>query len=459
MSTSPEVQDRFPLSSQQRLWWATGATAAFGPRFVITRSLRVKGQVNTSALQEALDDVAARHEILRTVVVRDADPPYQEIHSPSPVPLRVRVLPNLEDRLRDAYAQELLIEAEQSSVNVEDLPLLRAELSVFDDRDSVLTVVSHHTAGDGWSMQLIVRDLADCYTARAAGQVPALPPVRQYREFTAREQYLAASPMAREARAYWRQQLRGAQFFALPVDHPITEPLASPYNSHHFIINADVMTAVSAIAKSTHATTFMVLLAAIDVLAYQVTGTTDPVIRNITAGRGERQFQDTVGVTLSFVPLRTDTSRSGSFRELVESVRDTCIGASSREIPLDIIAQEAPELNKSAEDPRFALFLLGYYSQPPSSSTEIKLADGSYMIRTGTPKEHVSPQLAGGIVWTMSLLPSGELKCRIEFNSGAFDQDTIAGFSQAYSRILAQAAAEPERKWKAILDKGLSRGR
>jgi hypothetical protein len=164
MSGSAEAQEayvgQFPLSNNQRLWRAHDATAAFGPRFVIARSLRVTGQVNTSALQEALDDVVARHEILRTVVVRDAEPPYQQIHRPSPVPLRVRVLPDVEDRSRDAYAQELLIEAEQSSLNVEDLPLLRADLSTFDDRDSVLTVVSHHTVADAWSMQLIIRDLA-----------------------------------------------------------------------------------------------------------------------------------------------------------------------------------------------------------------------------------------------------------------------------------------------------------
>ena len=196
---------------------------------------------------------------------------------------------------------------------MENLPLLRADLSTFDDRDSVLTVVSHHTAADAWSMLLIIRDLAACYTARAAGRVPALPPVRQYREFTAREQVIAASPMVREARAYWRQQLQGARFFGLPVDRPIAQPLSSPYKSHHFIIDADVMTTVSAIAKSAHATTFMVLLAALDVLAYQISGTTDPVIRNITAGRSERQFQDTVGVTLNFAPLRTDTSQCGSF--------------------------------------------------------------------------------------------------------------------------------------------------
>lgn len=453
MSGSPDAQEadvgRFPLSNNQRLWWAYDATAAFGPRFVIARSLRVTGQVNTSALQEALDDVAARHEILRTVVVRDAEPPYQQVHRPSPVPLRVRVLPDVEDRSRDAYAQELLIEAEQSSLNVEDLPLLRADLSTFDDRDSVLTVISHHTVADAWSMQLIIRDLAECYTARAAGRVPTLPPVRQYREFTAREQSIAASPMAREARAYWRQKLQGARFFELPVDRPLLEPLSSPYNSDHFIIDADVMAAVSAIAKNTHATIFMVLLAAFDVLTYQITGTTDPVIRNITAGRGERQFQDTVGVTLNFVPLRTDISNCGSFREIVDSVRDTCIEASFREIPLDIIAEEAPELNKPAEDPRLARFLLGYYRQA-SSSAEIKIADGSYLVRVRELKGRVSPQLASGVAWTMTLLPSGELKCRIEFNSGAFDPSTIAGFSQAYRRILAGASAEPERKWKTL---------
>jgi hypothetical protein len=453
ISGSPAVTEtgigRFPLSSQQRLWWAHDPAAAFGPRFIIARSLRVTGQVNIPALQEALNDVAARHEILRTVVVRDAEAPYQEIHRPSPVPLRVRALPDVAGRSRDAYAQKLLIEAEQSSVNVADLPLLRADLSTFDDRDSVLTVVSHHTAGDAWSMQLIIRDLAACYTARAAGRVPALPPVRQYREFAAWEQSMSASPMAREARAYWRRQLRGARFFALPVDHPVAESPSAPYNSHHFTIDADVMGAVSAIAKSAHATPFMVLLAAIDVLAYQISGTTDPVIRNIATGRGERQFQDTVGVTLAFVPLRTDTSRCDSFREIVESVRDTCIEASSQELPLDIITEEAPELNKSAEDPRLALLLLGYYRQS-AANEEINIADGSYPVPMREPKDHISSQLAGGLVWTMYLLASGELKCRIEFNSGAFDHDSIAGFSQAYRRILARASADPERKWTTL---------
>lgn len=440
---------RFPLSSQQRLWWAHDPSAAFGPRFIIARSLRVSGPVDTAALQQALDDVAARHEILRTEVVLDAKDPYQRILRPAPVPLRVRALPDIADQVRDAYARELLIEAEQSSVDVAELPLLRADLCRFDDRDSVLTVTSHHTAGDAWSMHLIIRDLAACYTARAAGQVPALPPACQYREFAEWEDSLAARPTAHEARAYWREKLRGARFLALPVDHPGPQPLSSAYVSHHFTIDADIMTAVSDIARRAHATTFMVLLAAMDVLAYQVSGTTDPVIRNIATGRGERRFQDTVGVTLSFVPLRTDTSRCGSFRAIVESVRDTCVEASSHEIPLDIIAQEVPELTSSANDPRLALLLLGYYRQTKAIE-EIGFADGSYLVGTGEPADHESSRLAGGIVWSMHLLLSGKLKCRIEYNSGAFDGTTIAGFARAFRRILTVASVEPDRNWATL---------
>jgi hypothetical protein len=453
MSGSPAVQEtdagRFPLSSQQRLWQAYDATTAFGPRFVIARSLRVSGPVNTSALQEALNDVVARHEILRTVVVCDVEHPYQQVHPPSPVPLSVRAVPNVADQSRDVYAQQLLMGAEQSSLDVEDLPLLRADLSTFDERDSVLTVITHHTAADAWSMQLIIDDLAACYTARSAGQEPALPPVRQYREFAAWEQSMAASPMAHEARAYWRQKLQGAQFYALPADRPLTEPLSSSYNSHHFTIDADIMTAVSAVTKSRHATTFMGLLAALDVLAYQVSGTTDPVIRNITSGRSERQFHDTVGLTLSFVPMRTDTSRCASYREIVDSVRDTSIEADSREIPLDIIAQETPELYKPAEDPSLAMFLLGYYRE--SAATEqIKIGDGASMVLARAQDGHVSSQLASGAVWTMHPDSSGALKCRVEFNSGAFNLDTITGFSQEFRRILARASAQPEHDWKTL---------
>jgi hypothetical protein len=95
------------------------------------------------------------------------------------------------------------------------------------------------------------------------------------------------------------------------------------------------------------------------------------------------------------------------------------------------------------------MFLLGYYRES-AASAQIEFADGAYMVRARPQDGHVSSQLASGAVWTMYPDSSGGLKCRIEYNSGAFDQNTIAGFSQAYHRILARASAEPERDWKTL---------
>src|SRR5207248_2453460 len=88
--------NRFPLSFNQELW--CGWPSAFNPRFVIAEALRVRGHVDVAALRRALDDVVRRHEILRTVVVRDDDEPYQRVYPPGPVPLEVRDLPAGADR-------------------------------------------------------------------------------------------------------------------------------------------------------------------------------------------------------------------------------------------------------------------------------------------------------------------------------------------------------------------------
>ena len=214
-----EAIDRFPLSAPQQLWHSgdQGDHAGFfSQRFVMASALRIAGRIDVPALQTALDDVVARHEILRTVVVRDAEPPYQQVHPPARVPLQVWDLPPAIDRSRDVVAEQLLNEVALSPLSPRQLPLLRAELSRFDDTDSVLTLLTHHTACDEWSMQVILRDLASCYTARAAGRAPVLPDLLQYREFAEVQLAEATAPAADLARqllaaaAAGRADLRGA---------------------------------------------------------------------------------------------------------------------------------------------------------------------------------------------------------------------------------------------------------
>src|SRR5215469_5040755 len=205
---------RYPLSFTQEWFLAMDKgdhAGPFGDRYLIVVVLRITGPVDLAVLQGSLDDVVARHELLRTLVVRDADPPYQMVLPPCRVPLEVRDLPPVTGKSRDLVVQELILEAETGSISAREVPLMKVRLCKFDDRDSVLLLTVHHSVSDGWSMQVILRDLAAFYTARRTGMPPELPQMRQYREYAEWQRANATSTAEDGAPAYWRHQLDGAR--------------------------------------------------------------------------------------------------------------------------------------------------------------------------------------------------------------------------------------------------------
>ena len=310
---------RYPLSFTQE--WFIGLDQGddggpFGHRYLIVSALRITGAVDLAVLQGALDDVVARHELLRTLVVRDADPPYQMVRPPCPVPLEVRDLPPVTGKSRDMIIQELLLEAQAGTISAREVPLLRALLCRFDDRDSALFLTVHHSVSDGWSVQVILRDLGAFYAARVSGTPPKLPPMRQYREY-AEWQRANASTVDDGALKYWAGQLDGAREFVMPNDHGHPERYSRPYSLHVFGIDADTMAAAAALANATRGTRFMVLLSAIYVLAHQITGATDLTVKAVTAGRTELEFHNTMGMFLNVVPFRTEIADCTSFRDIV----------------------------------------------------------------------------------------------------------------------------------------------
>src|SRR6202044_1092298 len=193
------------------------------------------------------------HELLRTVVVRDADPPYQVVLPPCPVPLEVRDLPPVTGQSRDLVVRELILAAEAGSVSAREVPLMKVLLCRFDDRDSALLLTVHHSVSDGWSVQVILRDLGAFYAARVSGTPPKLPQMRQYREY-AEWQRANASPAHDGALKYWAGQLDGAREFVMPNDHGHPERYSRPYSLHVFGIDADTMAAAAVLASATRGT-------------------------------------------------------------------------------------------------------------------------------------------------------------------------------------------------------------
>ncbi|MGD0064006.1 MAG: condensation domain-containing protein [Streptosporangiaceae bacterium] len=394
--------------------------------------------------------MVARHELLRTLVVRDADPPYQVVLPPCPVPLEVQDLPPAPGTSRDTAVQDLILQAEAGSVSAREVPLIKALLCRFDDRDSLLVLTVHHAVSDGWSTQVIFRDLGAFYTARRTGTAAVLPPVRQYREYAAWQRAGATSTAEDGAPAYWQRKLDGAREFTIPNDHGHPGSYSRPYSLHVHDIETEVMTGVSALATATRSTTFTVMLSAFYVLAHQLTGHTDLAIRAFTAGRNEEQFRDTMGLFLNCVPFRTDIAGCATFRDVVVATRETFVDAMAYELPVNVIEQSFPDFTKSREDLRTSQFIISDTPSQHGDDPVFPIAEGARPVGRQLSQGDEHHDIPSGMVWNLAAQPSGELNGGVQFNLDEFDESTVAGWTAELRRILAGAVREPDRDWKLL---------
>ena len=442
---------RYPLSFTQE-WFLTmdqgDDGGPFGGRFVIVSALRITGAVDLAVLQGALDDVVARHELLRTLVIRDADPPYQMVCPPCQVPLEVRGLPPVPGKSRDMIIQELILEVQAGTISAREVPLLRALLCRFDDRDSALLLTVHHSVSDGWSVQVILRDLGAFYAARVSGTPPKLPQMRQYREY-AEWQRANASTSDDGALKYWAGQLDGAREFVMPNDHGHPERYSRPYSLHVFGIDADTMGAAAVLANATRGTRFMVLLSAIYVLAHQITGATDLTVKAVTAGRTELEFHNTMGMLLNVVPFRTEIADCTSFRDIVLKTRETFIDAMANELPASVLEQAFPDFIRSREDTRMSQVLI---LQTPSQYGEMVLpiAEGAKEVDEVLLAEAESSDILTGTEWHLSPQPDGAVSGSLHFNLDEFEESTPEVWTAALKRILASAVRDPGQDWRQL---------
>lgn len=440
--------EKVPLSHSQEFLCARDDgefSGSFGRRHILVNAWRLTGKVDLDALQGALNDVVARHEILRTRVVRDAGQRYQEIHPPVPVTLLVRDVPPVAGKSADLRAEELFNEAEAGTLSVRDLPVLRAILGRLGGDDWALVLVTHHTATDAWSMSVLIRDVMNVYASRRGWHPPELPEMCQYREFAVAQRARSADAATR---AYWRQKLDGGRIFGIPVEHTTADQPGSSYSAHVFMIDAAVTADTVAFAKVINGSLFMVLLAVFYLLANQVTGTTDPVVPTFSFGRSPR-FLNTVGFCVNPLPIRTslpdNASRGGSsFREIVTLTRASCLEAYAHDVPLTHITSQAPQLTASVtKDLAVVVFEV---VQAPALADSRQAGDISCteIVRLNPPAG--SRDIPGGMLWSFDVTARNEIGAELLFDRNQFGEEFIAGLVAQYRQILAESLANPDER-------------
>jgi hypothetical protein len=447
-----EASARRPLSANEEflyLFDRGNDLGVFGPRGIVLAGWRIHGELDLPTVRLALNDVVARHEALRTSVIRDSDDPHARIHPPGPVDLTVVDLPPAAGEAdRERGAHEFLNEIDRTGrLGATAMPLLQATLGRFDDDDAVLVLVTNHLVSDGWSMHVIMRDFAICYATRRGLPAPELPATRQYGDFVAWQQQARQGEFADMAREYWQGKLVGGHALTLPTDRPRRLEVPPVYAVYRFLFDRELAAATTSLAESLHCSPFMVFFACFNLFLHRRTGATDIATPIITAGRTEPGFEHTVGALFNFLPIRTDLSGCANFAGLVHRTRASLLEAYSHELPFnDIIARSAPDLMRS---PTMNVNSVGTAFQisqfPPELAAEEGIGDIRYTaLRRRLISDTDTSEIPDGNLWDFDMDPSGEVVGVVKYNSLDFDQSTIIGMVEEYQELLRASLKSPD---------------
>jgi hypothetical protein len=442
-----ESVGQYPLTSRQR----DPSGLARTPEHVVALTLRLKGEVRVEYLKDALGDVVERHEALRTRLTyseTDGTVGFQEVLPPMPVPLAVQELALSPGRSRDDMAVELLNRSNEEGLSFSALPSLHACLYRFDDQDAVLTILIHHLRGDGWSADIVRREIAACYRARVTGTPHGLPTPLPYRQFATWEQEFLQGEKGAAARRYWAGKLAGAQLCALPADRLHGPDTLTEHSAvGNFSIDPGNFAKVTASAARNRCGFWHVLLAAIMVLAERAAGQTDITLLTISSGRPSRDFYDTIGLFADLVPVRLEFGDCTSSLDLMRLARNASAEALQHQIPFGTILELVPDLLKKVEDPRGVVPGFNYIP------TSVVKDDNNFLIGVELvmPSEELPGKfLRGAFKWNFRVAGSGEFRCTVEYEPDAVDASTIDRWGSDLLGLVLAIADRPDQEWKNL---------
>ncbi|RKH34273.1 condensation domain-containing protein, partial [Corallococcus llansteffanensis] len=211
-----------PLSFAQQRLWLLDQLSPGDVSYNIPTALRLLGRVDVEALRRAFEALIRRHESLRTTLSAPDEEPSQHIHAASGWDLPVTDLTHLPESQRDEEAQRVAVTEARRPFHLATGPLMRSALVRLSEEEHLLLVTMHHIVSDGWSMGVLVREVAAFYEALSTGRTPSLPPLpMQYADYaTWQREWLQGEALDAQV-GYWKQQLSGAPAaLELPTDRP-----------------------------------------------------------------------------------------------------------------------------------------------------------------------------------------------------------------------------------------------
>ena len=425
-----------PTTFAQERLWLLNQLEPLSTAYNIPATLRLSFLLDVGVLEQSINALIQRHEVLRTTFVASEGRPMQVIASALTLPLTVVNLQTFAETEREAEVLRLATEELRQPFDLVQGPLLRATLLHVTSDEHILLFTIHHIVFDGWSTGVLYQELVTLYRAFAVGKPSPLPELPiQYADFAIWQQERSQEEMLTGQLAYWKQQLLNAPaILELPTDRPHSVVQTYHGSTYSFTLPRKLSEALKSLSHQEGVTLYMTLVAAFQTLLYRYIHQDDVVIGTVTSGRTQVETENLIGFFVNTLVLHTDLSGNPTFRELLERVSKKFFETYTyQDVPFEYLVKELQPTRVLGRNPIFQVLLTLDPPLPdlPSGWTSIPM-----IAETGASKFDMSlefedrPQALVG---------------RLEYSTDLFDESTVVRMVGHLQTILESIVDDPSQ--------------
>ncbi|HYP25131.1 MAG TPA: amino acid adenylation domain-containing protein [Blastocatellia bacterium] len=428
--------------AQQRLW-LLHQMAPLSPAYNITAAVLLTGRLKVAALEQALNEILRRHEVLRTTFATVEGHPVQVINPFEPLALHVTDLSGRDESERREEAHGLAAEEAALPFDLSrDLPIRVRLVRLKEDVHMIIATI-HHIASDGWSMSIFTREVATLYEAFARGSASPLEDLPiQYADFAQWQRRRLDAEAMSDLLSYWRGQLADAP---LQMELPTSKrrPAVQTYRGAHVnhVFPAPLAEQLRMLSRRQGSTLFMTLLAAFDVLLHHYTGKTDIIVGTDVANRNRAETEALIGFFINQLVLRADLAGDPTFEEVLARVREAALGAyAHQDLPFEKLVESLRPERDLSRTPLFQIKLV-LQNAPVTEVVLDDLSLESVMVENQTAKFDL----------LLNLVDAGaDLVCSLEYNTDIYTAEDVAGLLERFGRVLRGVTADPTQRLSAL---------
>jgi acyl-CoA synthetase (AMP-forming)/AMP-acid ligase II/acyl carrier protein len=430
----PRNQELPLCLSQERLWFLN-QLEPHNPFYNVPIAVCLTGRLHRAILEQSLNEVVQRHEALRTSFSDVKGRPVQVITPNVKLTLPVWELPEA----TVAEALRVATEFAQKPFDLSQPPLLRVQLLYLKPEEHILLLTMHHIIADGWSIGILIQELAAIYQAISHGLPSSLPELPiQYADFADWQRKWLQGEILHTQLNYWKQQLSGnISVLQLSTDRPRPAIQTFTGKKQFLAFPKALSEAVKELNQREGVTQFMTLIAVFKTLLYCYTNQQEILVGSPVAGRTRAETQGLIGFFINTLVLRTNLSGNPSFRMLLGRVREVALGAyAHQELPFEKLVEELHPERDLSHNPLFqVMFIL---QNAPIPSIEIpELTLHPLEVDSGTSKFDLKFS-----IWESVEGFNGSL----EYKTDLFNAATIKRMIKHFEILLSNVVEQPDIK-------------